>query len=157
MAHDQGERADRADRDDRDDDREDLGALLHRLAVAVARREAPLLAAHGLDLWEYAVLGRLRTGAAPTQAQLAEAVGRDATRIIPILDRLQARELVDRTPDPRDRRNRVVTLTSRGRQVLQDCRTAIHAMEDDVLAGLPPQERAELAAALTGLAGRLSG
>jgi len=138
-------------------DREDLGAVLTRVAQAVVRREEPLLAAHGLDMWEYAVLSRLRTGAAPTQAQLAEAVGRDATRIIPILDRLQSRDLVGRTPDQRDRRNRVVALTPSGRAVLQECRAAIHAMEDDLLAGLPPAARRALGRTLADLDGRLSG
>src|SRR5690349_13414493 len=100
------------------------------------RREEPLLAAHDLPMWDYAVLVRLGDGAARTQAQLAESVGRDATRLIPILDRLQARGLVERTPDPADRRNRIVALTDAGRATMTSCRDAIRAMESDVLAAL---------------------
>src|SRR3954453_1383233 len=81
-------------------DRPDLAALFLQLARELMRREEPLLAAHDLPLWDYAVLVRLGDGAARTQAQLAGSVGRDATRLIPILDRLQARGLVERTPDP---------------------------------------------------------
>lgn len=124
-------------------DRPDLGALLHELLQEVIRRELPLLQEESLDLWEYAVLSRLGTGAAATQAQLAAAVGRDATRIIPVLDRLQARDLVERTPDPRDRRNRVVSLTDGGRALLGACRAAVRAMEQDLLATVDPA-RAEV-------------
>jgi DNA-binding MarR family transcriptional regulator len=137
-------------------DREDLGALLHRLTQALVRRELPLLQAHGLDMWEYAVLSRLRSGSAPTQAQLAEAVGRDATRIIPVLDRLQARGLLERTPDPRDRRNRVVALTPAGHRTLAACRDDVHDMEDEALRILPPDARTTLRTALSTLAEHLT-
>ena len=51
------------------------------------------------------MLSGLVDGPAQTQARLAEAVGRDKTRLIPILDALEARGLVTRAPDPADRRN----------------------------------------------------
>lgn len=100
-------------------DRPDLGSLLHRLTVAVAQRELPLLHAHQLQMWDYVVLGGLEHDSAPTQAQLAAAVGRDKTRLITILDRLETRGLLSRTPDPDDRRNRIVTLTEAGATLLK--------------------------------------
>jgi DNA-binding MarR family transcriptional regulator len=126
------------------DDR-DLGALAQGLLRAAVERETPLLAAEGLEMWEYVVLVALRAGAAPTQAQLATAAGRDKTRLIPLLDGLERRGLVDRTPDPADRRNRVVSLTDEGRELLERARAAIRAMEDaDLLAPLDDAERATL-------------
>lgn len=122
----------------------DLGALLHALTRAVVDAEVPVLRAHGVEMWDYVVLGGLEHGPAPTQVQLATAVGRDKTRLIPILDRLEARDLLRRTPDPDDRRNRVVALTDAGRALLADCRTSIRALEEDLLAG----ERADLRRAL---------
>jgi len=123
-------------------DRPDLGVLLHRLTTAVARRELPLLRAHEIGLWDYVVLGGLQRGPAPTQAQLAVSVGRDKTRLIQTLDRLEDRALLRREPDPRDRRNRIVTLTARGRSVLAACRADIRAMETDLLTHLAPSDRA---------------
>jgi len=81
-----------------------------------------------------------RRGAAQTQNQLARKVRRDKTRLIPTLDRLQARELVDRRPDPHDRRNRVVRLTSTGQELLDRCRRDVRRMEADVLASLDPAD-----------------
>ena len=123
-------------------DRPDLGVLLHRLTTAVAQRELPLLRAHHIEMWDYVVLGGLEHGAAPTQAQLAVSVGRDKTRLIQTLDRLEALGLLDREPDSDDRRNRIVTLTAAGRSVLASCREDIRAMESELLAHLPPSERA---------------
>lgn len=132
--------------------RRDLGDLLGSLVRVVIERETPLLAERGLDMWEYVVLARLADGAAPTQAQLAAAVRRDKTRLIPILDRLEGRGLLDRTPDPADRRNRIVALTDDGRAVLADCRAAIAAMEDELLGALRPEEAAALRHALEAVA-----
>jgi DNA-binding MarR family transcriptional regulator len=114
----------------------DLGALLYALTRAVAAAEEPVLRAHGIEMWDYIVLARLAGRAAPTQATLAAAVGRDKTRLIPLLDRLEARSLLRRTPDPDDRRNRIVDLTPEGRALFVRCRDGIRAMEDDLLAGL---------------------
>ncbi len=132
--------------------RPELGALLYRLARSVVAAEVPVLRGQGVEMWEYVVLGGLERGPAPTQSQLAAAVGRDKTRLIPILDRLEARGLLRRTPDPDDRRNRVVTLTAAGRSLLEDCRAAIRALEDDLLAGLAPADRVALFAILERLA-----
>jgi DNA-binding MarR family transcriptional regulator len=138
--------------EDGDGDRQDVGVLLHRLLVVVADREAPLLRARDLGMWDYVVLGGLEHGPAPTQAQLAAATGRDKTRLIATLDRLQARGLVDRQPDPADRRNRIVGLTGAGRALLVDCRRAIRAMEADLLAAVAPDDAATFIRCLTDLA-----
>jgi len=139
----------------RDDDRpgrRDLAALLHQLLSVLAERETALLRAHGVDMWEYVVLGGLERGPAQTQNQLAGAVGRDKTRLIPILDRLQARGLLDRRPDPRDRRNRVVNLTGTGRNLLARCRRDVRRMEADLLVALDPVDADATVRALVHLA-----
>jgi DNA-binding MarR family transcriptional regulator len=127
----------------------ELGAMLYRLSRAVVEAERSVLSDHGLEMWEYVVLNRLNEGTSPTQSHLAVAVGRDKTRLIPILDRLEAARLVERTPDPHDRRNRIVSLTQRGRALADDCHAAIRRLEDEeLLVGLNPDQRRELRAHL---------
>ena len=121
--------------------RHDLGASFARLTRAMIEAEAPILRAHGLEMWDYVVLGALESTAAPTQSQLAAAVRRDKTRLIPILDRLESQRLLSRTPDPADRRNRVVALTDEGLAKLTSCRKAIRAMETGFLTTVPPAKR----------------
>jgi DNA-binding MarR family transcriptional regulator len=133
-------------------DRPELGFLLSRLMREVMAREKPILDAAGLEMWDYAVLSALAESDAPTQAQLAATTGRDKTRLIGNLDRLEARGMVERQPDPADRRNRIVSLTPVGSQVLGDCREAIGAMETELLADLNPADRTAFERTLTALA-----
>jgi len=98
------------------------------------------------------VLGGLEHDCTPTQAQLATRVRRDKTRLIAILDRLEARGLLHRTPNPDDRRNRIVTLTDAGRSPLANCRRDIRAMEADLLSTLSAQDRTAFVRALSRLA-----
>ena len=135
-----------------DGQRHDLGAAFAWLARAMIKAEEPVLRAHHVEMWDYAVLVALERGPAPTQSELAAAVGRDKTRLIPILDRLEVRGLLRRTPDPADRRNRVVALTAAGRELVASCRTAIREVEADLLAGLDPEERATFVSVLDRLA-----
>lgn len=142
------------DQPDDSDARDDIGALLHRLLRRILAAEAPLLAAREIEMWDYSVLVALESGPAQTQARLAVAIGRDKTRLIPSLDRLEARGLVAREPDPADRRNRIVALTADGRHVLRACRGAIREMEVDLLADVPEPDRAPFLRALQRLAPR---
>ena len=119
----------------------ELAAAFDRLTRRAVALELPVLAAHGLSMWEYVVLSGLVDGPAQTQARLAEAVGRDKTRIIPILDALEARGLLVRSPDPADRRNKVVALTEPGNALRTAVAKAISAAEEAVLGPLDAAER----------------
>jgi MarR family transcriptional regulator, organic hydroperoxide resistance regulator len=123
------------------DDRPDLGMLFHRLRDVVIRGELPLFAAEGLEMWDYVVLSGLAETSAPTQARLADAVGRDRTRLITTLDNLEDLGLVTRQVDPDDRRNRIVSLTPSGRAKLTRCRKQIRRMEATLLEALPENRR----------------
>lgn len=134
----------------------ELAEAFLRLARVTAAAEMPVLRAHGLEMWDYVVLGGLAEGPSQTQARLADTVGRDRTRLIPILDRLEARGLVHRTPDPADRRNKVVRLSATGRDVLDACRAGIREVEAEQLADLEPDEREAFRRTLDRLADRLA-
>jgi DNA-binding MarR family transcriptional regulator len=138
-----------------DEQRQDLGAAFARLTRAMIEAETPVLRAHEVEMWDYVVLSALEDGPAPTQSELAAVVGRDKTRLIPILDRLEARGLLGRTPDPADRRNRVVALTAEGRAVVRSCRRGIRRVEADLLAELDPGERSVFVSVLDRLAERV--
>lgn len=135
-----------------DGQRHDLGAAFAWLARAMITAEEPILRAHDVEMWDYVVLSALEGGPAHTQSELAADVGRDKTRLIPILDRMEARGLLHRTPDPTDRRNRVVSLTADGRALVRSCRAGIREVEADLMADLDPGERAVFVSVLDRLA-----
>jgi DNA-binding MarR family transcriptional regulator len=122
-------------------ERADLAAMLLPLTRALIDAELPVLRANDVSMWGYTVLTLLATGPMRTQAALARAAGADKTRIIPVLDELQKRGLIERQPDPDDRRVRLLAITAAGRRVYTRTRAGIRAGEERVLALLPASER----------------
>lgn len=116
--------------------RVDLGAALSRLLTVVVEREAPVLEAHGLTMWEYVILDQLAEQAGMTQKELALRSRRDPTRLIANLDALHAKGLIDREVDAADRRRRLIRLTEQGTAVMAATKNEIRAMEDDLLGPL---------------------
>jgi MarR family transcriptional regulator, organic hydroperoxide resistance regulator len=122
-------------------DRADLAAMLLPLTRALIDAELPVLRANDLSMWAYTVLTVLANGPMRTQAALARASGADKTRIIPILDELQERGLIERRADPADRRVRLLAITAAGRRSYHRARAGIRAGEERVLATLPVPDR----------------
>ncbi|GIM91739.1 MarR family winged helix-turn-helix transcriptional regulator [Paractinoplanes toevensis] len=116
-----------------DSERPDLGAMVMRLGRRLIAMEEPILERHGLTMWAYVVLTALREGPTRTQAALAQSIGADKTRLIPILDDLQKRGLIERDPDPADRRVRLLGLTTEGQRKQRAIQSEIRTAEDDLL------------------------
>ncbi|MCW2993233.1 MAG: transcriptional regulator, MarR family [Conexibacter sp.] len=134
-------------------DEEDLGALFARITRRLIDAERPLLAEHGLSMWGYIALSHLAHAPAGTQLALAQAIRHDKTRLIGLLDELEGEGLITRTPDPADRRARIVSLTKAGATRHAAARRAIRAMEEELLAGVSATERTRLRRTLARLAG----
>jgi DNA-binding MarR family transcriptional regulator len=99
---------------------------------------------HGVTMWEYVALVRLRSAPARTQLELAQAIGYDKTRLIALLDGLAQLGLITRDPAREDRRARTVTLTPNGHAQLAAIQRDIHQMEDQLLAIEERQALAQL-------------
>ncbi|MGW6279612.1 MarR family winged helix-turn-helix transcriptional regulator [Kribbella sp. NPDC055071] len=122
-------------------ERPDLAAMLYPLVRTLIALEQPILAEHDVSMWGYSVLTALDETPVRTQAALADAIGADKSRIIGTLDELQDAGLIERTPDPDDRRARLLSITAKGRRVRRSVRKAIHAHEDQLLAKLSRTDR----------------
>ncbi|WUJ74714.1 MarR family transcriptional regulator [Kribbella soli] len=122
-------------------ERPDLAAMLYPLVRELIALELPVLAAHEVSMWGYSVLTALDDTPVRTQAALAEAIGADKSRIIGTLDELQNAGLIERTPDPDDRRVRLLSITAEGRRVRRAVRRGIQVKEMQVLEGLLVSDR----------------
>ncbi|RZU14001.1 MarR family transcriptional regulator [Kribbella rubisoli] len=122
-------------------ERPDLAAMLYPLVRELIALELPVLAAHEVSMWGYSVLTALDDTPVRTQAALAEAIGADKSRIIGTLDELQNAGLIERTPDPDDRRVRLLSITTEGRRVRRAVRRGIQVKEMQVLEGLLVPDR----------------
>lgn len=75
------------------------------------------------------------------QLALASYLGIDRTVLTYLLDSLAEAGLVERQPDPADRRARRIIATARGRDLLCRLEGQVRAAEEDILAALEPAER----------------
>lgn len=128
--------------------RPDLAAMMGPIGRMLVAMELPILRAHELSMWGYAVLSNLDEQPVHTQAALAEAINADKTRLIAVLDDLQTAGLIERRPAPGDRRARVLTITPAGRRLRDAVQAAIRVEEERVLEVLPPEQRAVFVDAL---------
>jgi DNA-binding MarR family transcriptional regulator len=131
--------------------RAELGVLLSRLLGVVLEREAPILEAHRVTMWEYVILSCLLDEPGLTQKELAGRTRRDPTRLIGHLDALADRGLVEREVDQGDRRRRTVRLTEGGSRLVRGARRDIRRMEDDLLGGLSAREQLDLRGSLAAI------
>jgi DNA-binding MarR family transcriptional regulator len=127
---------------------------ISRLArhLDLARREA--FTAHGIESWEFDVLAALRRAGAPYELSpgrlLKETLVTSGTMTNRV-DRLAARGLVQRLPDPRDRRGVLVRLTTSGRRTVDGALEGLLTRERDLLTGLDPADHRQLADLLRAL------
>jgi DNA-binding MarR family transcriptional regulator len=127
--------------------------MLAPLVRDMMAAELPVLEANGLSMWGYSVLVALDRSAIRTQAALADAIGADKTRIIAILDELQDKGLIERVPDPEDRRARLLAITKEGRRLKDATQAAIQRGEERWLGMLSASDRAAFLRILQELSG----
>jgi DNA-binding MarR family transcriptional regulator len=76
------------------------------------------------------------------QARMAESLGLDRTVMTYLVDDLEKAGLVERRPDPADRRARRVLLTKKGLKSFEGASHRVEAVERAVLAGLSANDAA---------------
>jgi DNA-binding MarR family transcriptional regulator len=103
----------------------------------------------GMRVKEFTTLAVLRDHGPVPQQELGEQLCVDANNLVLLLNDLEAREFALRRRDPADRRRHLVELTDEGRRALATAEKGIAGVEDEVLARLDPEQRAELTALLT--------
>lgn len=84
----------------------------------------------------YQVLSMVTDGPCGTQASLAERIGVDRTVMTHLIDDLEGDGLVERKPDPADRRARRIELTPKGRSRYLELAARMNHVERAVLSGL---------------------
>jgi DNA-binding MarR family transcriptional regulator len=91
---------------------------LQRAARALARRFDDALRPIGLTNGQFSLMISLNRPEPPGMASVASLLGMDRTTLTAALKPLQRRGLLKVTPDPKDRRGRIMTLTAKGRNLL---------------------------------------
>jgi DNA-binding MarR family transcriptional regulator len=129
-----------------------LAPLLKHAQLRLAELTAAALAPSQISGRELAVL--LVIAAQPPASQLGIATGMrvDRTTMVALIDELERKGLVERRPDPVDRRRNVVALTRAGRTTTRRAAAAADRAERAFLAPLSTDEVAAVRRALRLLA-----
>jgi len=141
----------RAERPDLDVTPLQVLSRVSRLARHLDRARRAAFAAHSLEAWEFDVLSALRRDGSPYQLSPGALVrttlvtsGTMTNRI----DRLAARGLVRRHPDPQDKRGVLVELTAAGQRSVDAAMADLLDRERGLLAALPDSQQRDLAGLL---------
>nr|WP_067894309.1 MarR family transcriptional regulator [Actinomadura chibensis] len=126
--------------------------LINMVSVHSHRLVGDGFAAAGARGYHYRLLAALDEYGPSSQAALGRHTGIDRSDVVAALNELAAKELVERAPDPSDRRRNIITLTPDGARQLARLDDVLAGIQDELLAPLDPSERAQLTALLARLA-----
>ncbi|EON20781.1 transcriptional regulator MarR family protein [Cupriavidus sp. GA3-3] len=118
---------------------------LHQIATSFFHEETG-----GFDTTpvQYAALAAVRAYPGIDQLRLANAIGFDRTTIAGVVERLEGKRLISRSPGIADRRTKLLSLTATGAALLQDIYPGTERAQARTLAGLDQAERALFVALL---------
>lgn len=128
-----------------------VSRLLSQLTTRSDRLINEGLAQADARKWHYAVLASLQEYGPASQATLSRRTGIYRSDMVGVLNELTARGLVERAPDPGDRRRNVITIPAQGRRHLGRLDDVLDVLHDELLAPLSPAERDQLVLLLTRL------
>ena len=130
----------------------ELGELLMRASRAQRRRWRDVLAPWDLSPHQARALSVVCERDGVRLSDLAEALRIAPRSATEVADGLQDRGLVERTPDPGDRRAVILRPTDEGRRIRGEIGTARAADSSELFARLSPEDRDTLARILRTLA-----
>lgn len=121
------------------------GHLIRRLHQISTSVFADKMSEAGQDITpvQFAALTALEGNPGIDQATLAGLIAYDRVTIGGVVDRLEAKGLLQREVSPRDRRARILKLTAEGAALTATLRPAVTALQEDILQGLTAKEKAE--------------
>ncbi|HYZ33270.1 MAG TPA: MarR family transcriptional regulator [Crenalkalicoccus sp.] len=127
---------------------QDFLLVLHEVARLVRTLFDRRARAHGMTRAQWMILARLRRHDGLTQRELAEILEVEPITVGRLVDRLEARGMVQRCADPADRRVWRLHLTPAATPVLAEIDEARHTFDALATKGLAEADRAAAIAAL---------
>lgn len=121
-----------------------LAFLLSQVGIHAASQFAERLAKIDLQPPLFRILNLVDAAEGRSQQAIGEAIQVPPSRMVALVDELERRGLVERRPNPDDRRVRALHLTRKGRQRLARGREIARAHEEALTTGLEPAERDRL-------------
>ncbi|MER6171908.1 MarR family winged helix-turn-helix transcriptional regulator [Streptosporangium sp. NPDC001681] len=125
--------------------------LTNHAALIANRIVDQALAQAGVRRYHYSLLAALEEYGPDSQAALGRRTGIDRSDMVATVNDLAERHLLERAPDPEDRRRNIVTITAAGQKQLAHLDRLLAAAQDEYLAPLSAADRRNLIDLLTRL------
>jgi DNA-binding MarR family transcriptional regulator len=121
-----------------------VGFLISQLGFFSSRGFMEALEPVGIGPREFLLMRFVDSSQGQSQQALAERLGVPASRMVALVDHLEDAGLVERRPDPEDRRVRGLYLTRKGRAALERAGKIAIDYETRLCAGMTREEREQL-------------
>lgn len=118
-----------------------LGCCAHRMKE---RMDARMAGCDSTPTQAHVLLYLHHHGGQATQCAVTEHLKVKPSTVNGILDRMEEKELVTRTVSATDARQRLITLTEKGKEQQEQLKRAFLETENAAVRGFNPQEKAEL-------------
>ena len=128
-----------------------IGYNLRRAQTAVFQDFSESLKDCDITPGQFGVLVLIAANYGLNQTRLSNALGIDRSTVVAVIDRLEGRGLVQRTPAPTDRRSYALRLSDQGRALLRRARSLVETHEKRIAQDLTPVEQKQLNALLSRL------
>lgn len=129
-------------------DKDSLGFLVADVSRLLRNTFQRRLGAGNLTFLQARALVYISRHEGVRQNQLAELLEIQPITLVHIIDQLEARKLVKRTTDARDRRAKLLFLAPTAQSVLDSIEAVVESIRDDAMFGLDNIEAAQTIAAL---------
>jgi DNA-binding MarR family transcriptional regulator len=123
----------------------------HQISTALFAEEC---GRRDLTAVQYAALVAIGLNPQIDATRISQLISLDRSTLGDVLERIEGKGLVHRTGSPSDRRVKLLSLSAKGRKLLEDVESAVERVQERILEPLSQTERRTLLRLLTRLTGR---
>lgn len=132
-----------------------LGRLIYYTARDLTNFAEKLLRPYGLTLEQFHLLKNMDPAVGISQRQLGEVANKTPANMTRMLDRLVGKSLVVRRDDPDDRRASMVSLTEKGKVLVEQVFGEFNSYSEGMVRGISEAEQQIAIDVLTRMAGNV--
>jgi DNA-binding MarR family transcriptional regulator len=132
-----------------------LSLLLDKIARVSVQRFAQRITDLDITPRHVGLLTVAARQQAPSQSELGTWLGVGPSAVVAIVDELETRGAVARSPDPTNRRRMIITVTDEGMRLLAEATRRAEELDRELFSQLPPELMAAFATATRLIAVRL--
>jgi DNA-binding MarR family transcriptional regulator len=129
-----------------------VGYHLRRTQLVMFQKFAEQVGSSQVTPGQFGVLALIQANPGLNQSELGEAMGIDRSTVVAVIDRLEARGIVERRPSPHDRRSNALRLSAAGETLFVEVRELVKAHDRDLARDLSADEQAKLLSLLSRIA-----